>query len=151
MRTKTCRSCGKKRPLRHFNFKSRAKGTRASACRDCHSKYSRTHYKENRSAYRRRARRWNDNHRSEIRGKVLEYLFAHPCVDCGEENPVVLTFDHVIGDKEDEISNMIRYGKGWNCIEAEIEKCEVRCANCHMTKTSKERGWWKATECARRR
>jgi protein-arginine kinase activator protein McsA len=150
MRTKLCRTCGKKHPLGHFHFKSRAKGTRAALCRSCRSKYARRHYEGNRQAYRKKARKWNDQHRNDMRRKVLDYLYHHPCVDCGNQNPVVLTFDHVTGSKEDDVSNMIRWGRGWKTIQAEIKKCEVRCANCHMSKTSKERGWWKAIECARR-
>lgn len=62
---------------------------------------------------------------------VLSYLAAHPCVDCGEDDPVVLEFDHVQTDKVASISDLVHKGYKLELIVAEIEKCEVRCANCH--------------------
>lgn len=67
--------------------------------------------------------------------KVLEYLQGHPCVDCGERDPLVLQFDHVRGDKVDAIARLVSQGRRWEAIEAEIAKCEVRCANCHQRVT----------------
>ncbi len=68
---------------------------------------------------------------------VWDYLLEHPCVDCGEQDPVVLEFDH-LRDKVDSICNLTRKAQTWKPIEEEINKCEVRCANCHRRKTSRE-------------
>lgn len=38
---------------------------------------------------------------------------------------------------------MINHGEPWNDILAELEKCEVRCSNCHTRKTAKEQKWFK--------
>lgn len=72
---------------------------------------------------------------------VHEYLLGHPCTDCGEADPVVLDFDHVVGDKIDSISDMVRRGFSWVAIAEEIEKCEVRCSNCHRRRTAIQMGW----------
>lgn len=72
---------------------------------------------------------------------VLEYLMTHPCVDCGESAPVVLEFDHVKGNKVSSISAMVSAGRAIAVIQAEISKCEVRCANCHRAKTVTQLGW----------
>lgn len=68
---------------------------------------------------------------------VCEYLLKHPCVDCGEEDIRVLDFDHVRGEKYMDITNMrcLNLEK----IQEEIDKCEVRCGNCHMIKTCNDR------------
>lgn len=78
------------------------------------------------------------------RRRVLAYLQEHPCVDCGERDPVLLDLDHVRGDKVESVSFMVRNNTGWQAIEAEIAKCEVRCANCHRRKTGTEQRWFRA-------
>jgi hypothetical protein len=74
---------------------------------------------------------------------VYDYLLEHPCVDCGEKDPIVLEFDHVRGEKRGDVGNLIRSGRKWETILAEIEKCEVRCANCHRRVTAQRFGTWK--------
>jgi hypothetical protein len=66
------------------------------------------------------------------------YLQSHPCVDCGETDPLVLDFVHV----REIISQLVRSQATLEVIKAEIAKCDVRCANCHRRKTAKERGHW---------
>lgn len=73
---------------------------------------------------------------------ITEYLSTHSCVDCGESDFVVLDFDHVRGIKSDNISTMAMTSRSIHAISKEIEKCEVRCANCHRRKTAKERNWY---------
>ena len=73
----------------------------------------------------------------ENRAHIVSYLLEHPCVDCGEKDIVVLQFDHVRGKKRYEISVMIRGGYPWSEILKEIAKCEIRCANDHVRRTSK--------------
>ncbi len=68
--------------------------------------------------------------------KILEYLKSHPCVDCGESDPIVLEFDHE-RDKVANIAIMLRDILPWKVIKNEINKCSVRCANCHRRKTIK--------------
>ena len=71
------------------------------------------------------------------------YLSTHPCVDCANSDIRVLEFDHIHGQKFDEISHLLSQGYNWLAIESEIAKCEVRCANCHRIKTSERGGWWR--------
>ena len=59
---------------------------------------------------------------------------ASGCVDCRENNHIVLDFDH-LRDKKYNISRMIHDGFSWKAILKEIQKCEVVCANCHRIRT----------------
>lgn len=77
-----------------------------------------------------------------LRKYVLNYLVSHPCVDCGESDPVVLDFDHQKG-KIDNVSDLIKNRNSIELIAKEIDKCVIRCANCHRRKTAKDFGWYK--------
>lgn len=74
------------------------------------------------------------------------YLVDHPCVDCGETDVVLLEFDHVNGDKDKSISQMRL--ASLVTIQKEIEKCEVRCRNCHKKRHSIENNtlFWQLTK-----
>ncbi len=73
--------------------------------------------------------------RSDNQRRMIDYLRAHPCVDCGEADIVVLQFDH-LADKTRDVGSMLSGGWTWPAIEKEIAKCEVRCANCHRLRTA---------------
>ena len=51
-------------------------------------------------------------------------------------------FDHVRGEKSENVGNLVAGGYPWSRIEAEIAKCEVRCANCHWRRTAKQFNWY---------
>jgi len=69
------------------------------------------------------------------RNFVKEYLKEHHCVDCGNSNILVLDFDHVRGEKITNISKMVSNGSSLRTLLREIEKCEIRCSNCHRIVT----------------
>jgi hypothetical protein len=76
---------------------------------------------------------------------VLKLYFANGCADCGINDARVLEFDHVKGIKKNVknqrgagVGYMVRNGYKWSTIKREIEKCEVRCRNCHQIKTARE-------------
>jgi hypothetical protein len=51
---------------------------------------------------------------------------------------VVLEFDH-LRDKLFSVGQDLSR-RSWSSILAEIEKCEVVCANCHRRRTARRRG-----------
>lgn len=93
--------------------------------------------------YLRKAVKWTQAARVTARHFVLKHLETHPCIDCGEVDPIVLTFDHVRGDKRHNIATMVSKGSRLTSIQNEIDKCEVRCANCHTRRTAYQFGWFK--------
>ena len=78
-------------------------------------------------------------HRLRVRESLLSFLSLKKCADCGEKDPIVLEFDHRIpSDKFKQVSRMLSGHYSWNTILKEIEKCDIRCANCHRRKTHKD-------------
>lgn len=70
---------------------------------------------------------------------VRNYLRTHPCVDCGETDIRCLEFDHVGDFKRDMTISDAIWKVGWDALENEIDRCEVRCANCHRIRHYNER------------
>ena len=97
MDTKTCSGCQKTKSTKEFNFKDKKRKLYHSRCRSCTNQASKKHYEENKEIYKDRARRHSKKQIESNRNKLIEYLSGKACVDCGENDPVVLHFDHVRG------------------------------------------------------
>jgi len=112
-----------------------------SLCRRCKHETDRRYWRGNADrltplrASQKRVRR------DDVRRLVTTHLRAHPCVDCGESDPVVLDFDHAQGRKSANVSALAADGYAWPIIAAEIAKCVVRCANCHRRHEARKRGY----------
>jgi hypothetical protein len=132
-----CGRCGIEKPLSEFAWHRRAEGRRQHHCRTCQAEYRRAHYLANRERYIARARQRKTELWAERTEKLLAYFAEHPCADCGETDPVVLEFDH-LRDKNFNIGQKLT-NYPWSAIVAEIEKCEVVCANCHRRRTARRR------------
>jgi hypothetical protein len=65
---------------------------------------------------------------------------GRPCVDCGGTfHPAAMHWDHRPGtQKAGEISRMVGRAS-LEDIRAEIEKCDLVCANCHAVRTYERR------------
>ena len=97
------------------------------------------HYLANRQRYIDQAQATKRRARREKTEQLLAYFATHPCIDCGETDPLVLEFDHVSDDKSFEVARAMS-DKSWSTILDEIAKCEVVCANCHRRRTYRRRG-----------
>ena len=140
---KECSRCGNEQPIDDFPWKVRSRGLRRSRCRSCVRAYSHQHYLANSDKYKKRRRERGDNGRAKVRVRVTEYLSQHPCVDCGETSRAILEFDHRDpAQKRLPVSRLAESG-GWRTVLQEIEKCDVRCANCHRKRTARQFGWAK--------
>ena len=135
---KICPRCKEKKALDEF-FKK--KGRRAgSYCKPCQLAYVREHYRRTKGAYNARRYALHLVYTERNRRLILNHLSEHPCVDCNERDILVLDFDHVRGVKDGDISRMIFGGTSVERLRAEMDKCVVRCANCHRRKTAAECG-----------
>lgn len=124
-----CKNCGTPKKIIHG----------AKRCPVCYKKTQDRNYQKRKAAMIAAHR----ENRHIVKIKLLQYLIEHPCVDCGETNPLYLAFDH-ISDKSYCISRGIHTNKRWETLLKEIEKCEVRCLRCHKLKTTyqnREHAW----------
>ena len=131
---KRCTKCKVTKPLSGFHRNRGRKDGVQVWCKKCAIAARVDYYKRNREKENKRNKEWAKSRRAQL----TEYLSFHPCVDCGEKDPVVLEFDHVRGEKEAAVTDMVR-SASWKRTITEIAKCEIRCANCHRRRHHKLR------------
>lgn len=157
---KRCRSCSQTKPLAEFYRHRRKADGHASNCKTCERKARQTPEARERSRAFGRSdkakankRRYRERHRDRIRREESEFSqrrrarlqeridaikLERGCIDCGYRlHPRALDFDHRDGeDKTFNVSKILRQTVSWERIQAEIDKCDVRCANCHRVRTA---------------
>jgi hypothetical protein len=138
---KQCSRCEQSKPIEEFPWKHRARGVRRAWCRSCARAYAQAHYQANKRYYKAKAHKSRVVDRKRVRGLVVAYLASHPCIDCGEDDTAVLEFDHRDPLLKRSPVSTLATSAGWKNVLREIEKCDVRCANCHRQKTALEFGW----------
>lgn len=137
---KVCTKCSESKAHDDFYKNSRSKDGRNSWCKACHAARARDKY-YNYGDDARIARN-RERIRNEARDYIWNYLSSHPCVDCGEDDVIVLEFDHrEPSEKAYTISQTLHVSI--DKLSAEIAKCDVRCANCHRRRTQNQFGSWK--------
>jgi hypothetical protein len=77
------------------------------------------------------------------RAALVREMKEKPCTDCGQTYPwYVMDFDHREGvDEQFDIAVAVRRGVAVPRLLAEIEKCDLVCANCHRIRTARRAGW----------
>lgn len=137
-----CRSCESDKPEAAFPTRE---GRPRSRCRVCTNEYQRANYRAAGSSRVASIIGLNKRYRRRLLEKVYQILRASSCIDCGEKDPIVLEFDHRDpAMKVFSISRAISHGFGWSRALAEMEKCDIRCANCHRRRTAIQFGWARA-------
>lgn len=131
MRLETCYTCGEKKERRSAPY-----------CNKCQREYTRADYAKNKEKYVAKARRNNDRYKKEMYEWLTAYFSEHPCIGCGEVDPVVLEFDHRDDvEKLEAVSSLIQQG-AYRAAREEVQKCDVRCCNCHRRRTAKQGNWY---------
>ena len=87
---------------------------------------------------KKKAKEWTKKQIKKNKEHVKNFLLLHPCLDCNNSDIRVLEFDH-IRDKVADISYAVSSGWSLKRLQSEMDKCEIRCANCHRIKIIKER------------
>ena len=148
---RTCTICGQTKNEQSFFYRNKKLAKLHSQCKDCYidkrRRIWREHYHKYGSKYRERAVARNHRLKIKRRRLMLEYLKDKSCAICQINDPRVLEFDHL-----DPSAKSFSIARGnsdlllsWPKILAEIEKCQILCANCHKIKTAQEQNWYKNT------
>lgn len=158
-------SCSNKQYPRSYSHKPEEKnfGTHTCKCGTVFEKYSKKAYKckpckreydnfrhsqrmRNDPSYKAKKKEKCAAYSYKLQKFIYDYLSSHPCVKCGENDPVVLEFNHIKpSEKTENISSMLQRRTSLDKIKKEISKCEILCANCHKRHTSKQFGWFYET------
>lgn len=133
---KICTKCKKEKSEEEFSWQ---RGKRRARCKRCELDAQKERYRRDPSIQkavldriRKRNREW-----------MWNYYTEHPCVDCGEKDPIVLEPDHLDPDtKIDGVSRLAHNTRSLIVIQTELEKCEIVCANCHRRRTAKTQEWF---------
>jgi hypothetical protein len=139
---RVCGSCGVAKPIDEFNWRRKSKGQRDNMCRACRAAYKKAHYAANRQRYIDNAVTRRKRVSLERMQLVVDHLRSHPCVDCGEDDVMVLEFDH-LRDKLFGIARGVA-DRSLQALRYEMAKCEVGCANCHRRRTAIRGGFLRA-------
>jgi 5-methylcytosine-specific restriction endonuclease McrA len=144
---KVCSRCKIRKPESDFFVRDKNTGRRHAECKACYTErrkdFYHEHYRRYGDLYRQRAKARREKVRAELQTNLLKYLSDKRCVKCGENDPVVLEFDHLRpAEKSFGIARAISNGMKWSTILEEIKKCQILCANCHKRKTAQEFNWY---------
>lgn len=128
---KKCPACNKTKDVGEFYLRHGRKDQVQSYCIAC----CKVRKKREKNTFVR----GNENRRCKQRKLLVDYLREHPCIDCGEADPIVLDFDHRNHSaKIAAVTSMALRGFSADKIRNEIAKCDIRCSNCHRRKTARE-------------
>jgi hypothetical protein len=140
---KTCIKCDIKKEIDEFSISDPRTQRRSTTCKACHREYAKIHYKNNVDKYHSSSSKARTKLQERNRQNLVEYLIGKCCVDCGITDIRVFHFDH--DDPSTKYKNVCQLLKShkWQTILDEIDKCSIRCANCHMIRTSIQFDWFK--------
>lgn len=139
------------KPLDEFSRNKSKRDGRQTKCKICQKEYhKKVWYPKNRDRHIASVKKGKLQRRNRHFIKILKEYFINGCIDCGEKDDRILEFDHVRGVKKrtknrgtDGVMGLVRQGYSWRVIKEEIDKCEVRCRNCHKIKTYEEFNYYK--------
>ncbi len=108
---------------------------------------SQKHYEQNkekraaqnkawRAANYERQRALQDSYERKRKQQIAEYKLELGCAHCGYRgHPAALHFDH-LPEHEKSFTISQKTKRKWSVLVAEMEKCQVLCANCHAIQTA---------------
>ncbi len=139
---KTCPRCGVSKEHSEFHKRSVNKSGLCSYCKECARVYYKS-WQEQSPGRKTRHADWKAVRREDTRKTYVEYMAGRACVDCGYSDWLAaLQWDHIGDNKVAGVTALINSGNPWTKVLEEIEKCELRCCNCHAIKSAERGQWW---------
>jgi hypothetical protein len=145
---KKCTRCKEEKSFESFSIKGNRKKDNSiiyqDFCKNCQNEYTKKWYIENKEKHKRNTAILNKKNFESIRYYIYNYLKDKECIDCKSIDFRTFQFDHRDrNNKVSEISTMVKNRVRLELIKLEINKCDIRCANCHIIKTGIENNaWW---------
>jgi hypothetical protein len=136
-KTRACLSCNEPKPLsaRYWHRQRSSPDGLQPRCKECNISAVRKWQAANRKRYLATQQAYV----KPLRAEMIDFKESHPCADCGVFFPYVcMSFDHLPGwDKVDDVSKILKTTtlRGRERLDAEIEKCDLVCMNCHAIRT----------------
>ncbi len=139
---KTCTKCLVIKPLECFYRDKHRPDGLLIYCKTCRRLMQQRWYTANKVSHKRATVQITRHLRVRNQEFIFQYLKNNSCVDCEFSDPRALEFDHT--DPSTKLYNIADMTRGFSLktIQAEIDKCEVRCANCHNIKTAIQRNYY---------
>lgn len=126
-----CRTCKVIKPLIEYGVRRASKDGLMTECKSCNILKQKKYYKDNKTYFLDR----NRELRASNREKYRLTKEGKPCANCGGTFPQeCMDYDHR-GHKSKRLCVAQMLGYSWHVIQAEIDKCDLVCANCHRIKT----------------
>lgn len=131
---KRCSRCKFHRP--ESDFYDRGNGRLMSHCKECINEKQRLNWSNPDYADAVRKKKAGKMDRLRQFRQILSSIKAVPCMDCGVTYPpYVMDFDHRPGEEKlFTIASQLAQ-VGLEKLLAEVEKCDIVCANCHRVRT----------------
>lgn len=123
--TYKCRTCGIDKRVEDYHRSRRKSRPVQWDCKPCKKEHDRVRYTTD-----PRKKELNSRRKREFKDRLDEIKSRQGCKYCDEKDPCCLDFHHI--NQSLKVFEISRHGSmAWKSVVAEVEKCEVLCANCH--------------------
>jgi len=138
---KKCCSCLLEKNIEDFWKYSRSSDWLQPRCKLCKREYDNKYFTLMNSEKRQQKNQTSYINTQRKYLVINQYILEKWCIDCWyKDNPAALQFDHISKKNFNIWGSVNKYSL--EKIMEEIQLCEVRCANCHCIKTSKDFNWY---------
>jgi len=133
---KHCPDCKTEKDISFFRKNKSTKDGLQFLCKSCQSDRFKKYLVLNKKKHVALVTASKERRKRALRAFLVEHFTSNPCVDCGESDIRVLEFDHKPNtEKCNGVARIACSGHSLKKLVQEIDKCDVRCKNCHAKKT----------------